>query len=87
MLVKIENITDMLKSAYLTIHMFDITDSFNENIDQIPSGYLSLKLNKHYWNYNNKRATPSNIQQWTTLYHGTSKNVSKEIIENNLKGG
>jgi len=61
-LVNIEDIADMLKSAGLTIDMFDLTDPLNENIDQIPSGYLSLKLNKKYWNYNNKRATPSSIQ-------------------------
>jgi len=87
LLVKIENITDMLKSANLTIHMFDLTDPLNENIDQIPSGYLCLKLNKHYWNYNSKRVTPSSINQWATLYHGTSKDFSKQIIENNFKAG
>ena len=87
LLVKIENITDMLKSANLTIHMFDLTDPFNENIDKIPSRYLSLKLNKHYWNYNSKRVTPSSINQWATLYHGTSKDCSKQIIENNFKAG
>lgn len=32
-LMKIENIADMLTSAGLTIHMFDIADPFNENID------------------------------------------------------